>query len=78
MYTQLNLVKNIMETADTCVTLPHPGATMRFAHESDVLPLVCLLNINGCFEKQGDALRGEHLASFLLRRTASAGTGGAR
>ena len=38
----------------------------------------CLLNINGCFEKQGDALRGEHLASFLLRRTASAGTGGAR
>ena len=38
----------------------------------------CLLNINGCFVKQGDALRGEHLASFLLRRTASAGTGGAR
>ncbi len=38
----------------------------------------CLLNINGCFEKQGDALRGEHLASFLLRRTASASTGGAR
>lgn len=31
----------------------------------------CLLNINGCFEKQGDALRGEHLASFLLRRTAT-------
>ncbi len=31
----------------------------------------CLLNINGCFEKQGDRLRGEHLASFLLRRTAA-------
>ncbi|CAM5454289.1 (Fe-S)-binding protein [Thauera mechernichensis] len=29
----------------------------------------CLLNINGCFEKQGERLRGEHLASFLLRRT---------
>jgi L-lactate dehydrogenase complex protein LldE len=28
----------------------------------------CLLNINGAFEKQHDALRGEHLASFLLRR----------
>ncbi|MHB1373420.1 MAG: heterodisulfide reductase-related iron-sulfur binding cluster, partial [Thauera sp.] len=38
----------------------------------------CLLNINGCLEKQGDALRGEHLASFLLRRTASSGKGGAR
>lgn len=47
MYTQLNLIKNIVETADTCVKLDHPGATMRFAHESDVLPLVCLLNING-------------------------------
>ena len=38
----------------------------------------CLLNINGCFEKQGDALRGEHLASFLLRRTASAAKNGAQ
>lgn len=47
MYTQLNLLKNIIATADTCVLLPHPGATMRFAHESDVLPLVCLLNLNG-------------------------------
>lgn len=47
MYTQLNLVQNIVETADTCVKLAHPGATMRFAHDSDVLPLVCLLNING-------------------------------
>lgn len=47
MYTQLNLVKNILETADSCLTLAHPGATLRFAHESDVLPLVCLLNING-------------------------------
>lgn len=47
MYTQLNIVKNIIETADSCVKLVHPGATMRFAHESDVLPLVCLLNLNG-------------------------------
>lgn len=47
MYTQLNLVKNILETADSCVQLSHPGATLRFAHESDVLPFVCLLNING-------------------------------
>lgn len=47
MYTQLNLVQNIIETADTCLRLAHPGATMRFAHESDVLPLVCLLNLNG-------------------------------
>ena len=47
MYTQIKIVKNILETADSCVALPHPGATLRFAHESDVLPLVCLLNLNG-------------------------------
>lgn len=29
----------------------------------------CLLNINGAFEKQGARLQGEHLASFLLRRS---------
>jgi len=47
MYTQMNLVKNIIATADTCIRLPHPGATLRYAHESDVMPLVCLLNLNG-------------------------------
>lgn len=29
----------------------------------------CLLNINGSLEYQGSALRGQHLASFLLART---------
>lgn len=47
MYTQLNLLQNIMETADTCLLLDHPGATMRFGHEVNVLPLACLLNLNG-------------------------------
>lgn len=28
----------------------------------------CLMNINGTLEKRGEALRGEHIASFLLRR----------
>lgn len=46
MYTQLNLLQNILVTADSCVQLEHPGATLRFGHEVDVLPLVCLLNIN--------------------------------
>lgn len=47
MYTQLNLLQNIVETADTCLRLDHPGATMRFGHEVNVMPLVCLLNLNG-------------------------------
>lgn len=29
----------------------------------------CLMNINGSFEKQKEALRGQHLASFLWTRT---------
>ncbi|SDT26336.1 (Fe-S)-binding protein [Pseudomonas oryzae] len=32
----------------------------------------CLLNINGAFEKQNAALRGQHLASFLWQRTGGA------
>ncbi len=47
MYTQLNLLQNIVETADSCLRLDHPGATMRFGHEVNVLPLTCLLNLNG-------------------------------
>ncbi len=44
--TQVNLLRNIIATADTCLQLPHPGATLRYAHESDVMPLVCLLDLN--------------------------------
>lgn len=41
------LVKDIVEKADSCLKLNHPGATLRFGHESVVMPLVCLLDING-------------------------------
>ncbi len=46
MYTQANLLRNIIATADTCITKSHPGATLRFGHEVCVMPLVCLLNLN--------------------------------
>ena len=46
LLTQANLLNNIITTADSCLLLQHPGATLRFAHESDVMPLVCLLNLN--------------------------------
>ena len=29
----------------------------------------CLLNINGAFAKQGERLQGQHIASFLWKRT---------
>lgn len=44
---QVNLVEDIVEKADSCLKLQHPGATLRFGHDSVILPLVCLLNING-------------------------------
>lgn len=46
MYTQEQLLRNIISTADTCITKPHPGATLRFGHEVCVMPLVCLLDLN--------------------------------
>ncbi len=45
-FTQRNLLKVIIEEADSCIRLPHPGATLRFGHEVCVMPLVCLLELN--------------------------------
>lgn len=47
MYMQTNLLHNIIATADSCIRLPHPGVTLRYGHEVNVMPLACLLNLNG-------------------------------
>lgn len=46
-YTQANLLRNIIATADTCLPKPHPGVTLRYGHEVNVMPLACLLGLNG-------------------------------
>lgn len=46
-YTQTNLLKNIIETADKAIAENYRGATLRFGHDSDVLPLCSLMDING-------------------------------
>lgn len=46
-FTQRNLLRKIIEEADSCIALPKPGATLRFGHETMVMPLTCLLGING-------------------------------
>lgn len=46
-FTQRNLLRRIIDEADSCIALPHPGATLRFGHETMVLPLTCLLGLNG-------------------------------
>ena len=55
-FSQLNLLRNIIETADTIVPVPAvtastattPQATLRFGHEVCVMPLACLLELGQC------------------------------
>ena len=46
-FTQRKLLRRIIADADSCLVLPHPGATLRFGHETIILPLACLLDLNG-------------------------------
>ena len=47
-FSQFNLLSNIIETADTCIAMLKPQATMRFGHEVCVLPLACLMELDSC------------------------------
>ena len=40
-FSQYNLLKNFIETADSCVAIGKPQATLRFGHEVCVMPLAC-------------------------------------
>ena len=46
-YVQRNLLRRIIEEADSCIVLPQPGATLRFGHETMVMPLTVLMGLNG-------------------------------
>ena len=54
-FSQRNLLRNIIHQADSCIKIEHPGATLRFGHETMVLPLTCLLGLNG-YNQQIDNL----------------------
>ena len=47
-FSQFNLLTNIIQTADTCVSLGKTQATMRFGHEVCVMPLACLMELDSC------------------------------
>lgn len=54
IYAQRNLIKNIIQEADSCLALktlndgnPWHGCTLRFGHDTVVLPTVCFMNLNG-------------------------------
>lgn len=46
-FSQRNLLRNIIATADSCLRLDHPGATLRYGHDTMVMPLTCLLDLDG-------------------------------
>lgn len=53
-YSQSNLLRNIIEQADSCIRLPKPGCTLRFGHETMLLPLACLMGLNGFGQRIND------------------------
>ena len=44
---QCNLLRKIIQQADSCILQPKTNVHLRFGHETVLLPLVCLLNVNG-------------------------------
>ena len=44
---QRYLLRQLIADADSCINLEKPGAQLRFGHETVLLPLVCLIGING-------------------------------
>ena len=41
------LLRQLIADADSCIRLDKPGAQLRFGHDTVLLPLVCLMGING-------------------------------
>ena len=54
-YSQRYLLRQMIADADSCIRLDQPGAQFRFGHETVLLPLVCLIGVNG-FDLETDNL----------------------
>lgn len=54
-----NLLTNIIENADSYITGDKHGATLRFGHDGNIIPLVALMQLDGCYS---DIERPEDLA----------------
>lgn len=46
-FTQRHLLRKLIAEADSCIALERPGAQLRFGHETVLLPLVCLIGVDG-------------------------------
>lgn len=59
-YMEANLLQNFLDSARTAVAKGTPGATLRFGHESVLLPLVCLMGLEGYDYSTADLLSLEN------------------
>ena len=46
-YTQRNLLRRMIAQADSCIRQERPSVQLRFGHETIIMPLVCLLDVDG-------------------------------
>ena len=46
-FLQRNLLRKLIACADSCIQLERPGLQLRYGHDTVILPLVCLLDVNG-------------------------------
>ncbi len=46
-YTQRHLLRRIIEEADSNMQKEQPGVSLRYGHETVMMPLACLIDING-------------------------------
>ena len=46
-YTQRNLLRRMITDADSCILQAKTNVQLRFGHETVLMPLVCLLDLNG-------------------------------
>lgn len=53
-FSQTYLLKDIIKTADSVIATGSHGATLRFGHDSDVMPLSCLMELNDFAVKVSD------------------------
>lgn len=46
-YSQANLLRNIIESADTAINSEKKSVNLRYGHDSIIMPLSCLMELNG-------------------------------
>ena len=66
-FNQAILLRNIIESADTALTSPHISANLRFGHESVLLPLSALMQINNAaYSTDNFATLAEHWRNYEI------------